>query len=151
MSKRRKFSVEFTRGAVEQASPPGVTCAQVAREPGIRGSLLTRWKREAQSPGAIAFGGSRFRSSDYQGYLAANGLVCSMIAVGHCGDNAPAKAFFELLKRERIYRTSYPTLDAARADVFDYIEQHHPGALARRAWQAQSAAWSLGGRRRGRR
>ena len=94
MSKRRKFSVEFTRGAVEQASPPGVTCAQVAREPGIRGSLLTRWKREAQSPGAIAFGGSRFRSSDYQGYLAANGLVCSMIAVGHCGDNAACEGFF---------------------------------------------------------
>lgn len=49
MSKRRKFSAEFKRG---------VTCAQVARELGIRDTLLTRWKREAQSPGAIAFGGT---------------------------------------------------------------------------------------------
>lgn len=56
MSKRRKFSAEFKRGAVEQASQSGVTCAQVARELGIRDTLLTRWKREVQSPGAIAFG-----------------------------------------------------------------------------------------------
>ena len=51
MSKRRKFSAEFKHGAVEQASRPGVSCAQVARELGIRDSLLTRWKREAQTAG----------------------------------------------------------------------------------------------------
>lgn len=58
MSKRRKFSAEFKRGAVEQASQPGVSCAQVTRELGLRDPLLTRWKREAQNPGAAAFGGS---------------------------------------------------------------------------------------------
>ena len=58
MSKRRKFSAEFKRGAVEQASQPGVSCAQMARELGIRDTLLTRWKREAQSQGAVAFGGA---------------------------------------------------------------------------------------------
>lgn len=58
MSKRRKFSAEFKRGAVEQASQPGVSCAQVARELGIRDTLLTRWKREAQSQGKVAFGGT---------------------------------------------------------------------------------------------
>ena len=50
MSKRRKFSAEFKRGAVEQTSQPGVSCAQVARELGIRDSLLTRWKREIEQP-----------------------------------------------------------------------------------------------------
>ena len=64
MSKRRKFSAEFKRGAVEQASQPGVSCAQVARELGIRDPLLTRWKREAHSPGAIAFGGTGARQVD---------------------------------------------------------------------------------------
>lgn len=54
MSKRRKFSAEFKPGAVEQASQPGVSCAQVARKLGIRDTLLTHWKREAQ--GAVAFG-----------------------------------------------------------------------------------------------
>lgn len=58
MSKRRKFSPEFKRGAVEQASQPGVTCAQVARELGIGGNLLSRWKREAEAEGRQAFGGS---------------------------------------------------------------------------------------------
>lgn len=56
MSKCRKFVAEFKRGAVEQTSQPGVNCAQGGRELGIRDTLLTRRKREAQSPGAIAFG-----------------------------------------------------------------------------------------------
>ncbi|MFB0110992.1 transposase, partial [Xanthomonas euvesicatoria] len=30
MSKRRKFTAEFKRGAVEQASQPGVSCASPA-------------------------------------------------------------------------------------------------------------------------
>lgn len=46
MSKRRKFSPEFKRGAVDQVRQSGVSCAQVARELGIRDGLLTRWKRE---------------------------------------------------------------------------------------------------------
>ena len=58
MTKRRKYSEEFKRGAVEQASQPGVSCAQVARELGIRDNLLTRWKREAQAHGKAAFGGT---------------------------------------------------------------------------------------------
>ena len=58
MSKRRKYSTEFKHGAVEQASRAGVSCAQVARELGIRENLLTRWKREAQAQGKTAFGGT---------------------------------------------------------------------------------------------
>ena len=58
MSKRRKFSAEFKRGALEQANQPGVSCAQVARELGIRDNLLTRWKREAGSQGKSAFAGT---------------------------------------------------------------------------------------------
>lgn len=51
MSKRRKFSADFKRGAVQQVSQPGVSCAQVARGLGIRDTLLARWKREAQNAG----------------------------------------------------------------------------------------------------
>ena len=58
MSKRRKFSAEFKRGAVEQANQSGVSCAQVARELGIRDTLLTRWKREAQGQGPLVFAGA---------------------------------------------------------------------------------------------
>lgn len=57
MSKRRKFSADFKRGGVEPASQPGNSCAQVVRELGVRDSLLTRWKRNAQNPRA-AFAGT---------------------------------------------------------------------------------------------
>ncbi|PPT69139.1 IS3 family transposase, partial [Xanthomonas theicola] len=52
--------------------------------------------------------------------------------VGHCADNAACEGFFGLLKRERIYRMTYPTLDAARADVFQYIERRHNPRMRRR-------------------
>lgn len=35
MPKRRKFSVEFKQGGLEQLSQSGVSCAQVTRELGI--------------------------------------------------------------------------------------------------------------------
>ena len=45
----------------------------------------------------------------------------------HCRamDNAVAESFFQLLKRERIRRRTYLTRDAARQDVFDYIEMFY--------------------------
>ena len=58
MSKRRKYSPEFKRGAVEQVRQPEVSCAQVARELGIGANMLSRWKREADTEGRQAFGGT---------------------------------------------------------------------------------------------
>ncbi len=52
MSKRRKYSAEFKRGAVEQASQSGVSCTQLSRELGTGSSLLTRWVREAEADGS---------------------------------------------------------------------------------------------------
>jgi putative transposase len=40
-------------------------------------------------------------------------------------DNAVAVSFFQLLKRERMWRQTYLTRDAARQDVFDYIEMFY--------------------------
>jgi transposase len=58
MPKRRKYSPEFKKGAVEQARQPGVSCAQVARELGIGANLLSRWQPEIDSQGQQAFSGS---------------------------------------------------------------------------------------------
>ena len=58
MLKRRQYSAEFKHGAVEQTRQPGVSCAQVARELGIGANLLTRWRREADKGGPLAFGGA---------------------------------------------------------------------------------------------
>jgi len=55
MSKRRKFSTEFKREAVQMASMPGVTLRQVGRDLGISEGLLGRWKRELRESGEKAF------------------------------------------------------------------------------------------------
>lgn len=99
----------------------------------IQAVQMAVWQRQGGEPVILhSDRGSQFRSSDYQDYLAANALVCSMSAVGHCGDNAACEGFFGLLKRERIYRMKYPTLDAARTDVFEYIERFHNPRMRRR-------------------
>jgi len=44
---------------------------------------------------------------------------------GNCHDNAVAKSFFRLLKRERIKKKIYGTREEARSDIFDYIEMFY--------------------------
>lgn len=64
-------------------------------------------------------------SDDWRKFLSAHSLVCSMSRRGNCHDNAPVESYFGLLKRERIRRRIYPTKEAARADLFDYIEMFY--------------------------
>jgi putative transposase len=44
---------------------------------------------------------------------------------GNCHDNACAESFFQLLKRERIRRKVYVTIEDAKSDIFDYIEMFY--------------------------
>ena len=57
MVKRRKFSEEYKREAVQLATQPGVTMSQVGRELGINASLLGRWCRDFAANGSAAFPG----------------------------------------------------------------------------------------------
>ena len=50
------------------------------------------------------------------------GVEVSMGSVGDCYDNAVCETFHASLKKERIYRQSWPTRAQARAAVFEYIE-----------------------------
>ena len=50
------------------------------------------------------------------------GIEVSMGSTGDCFDNACCETFHATLKKERIYRHSWPTRAAARAAVFEYIE-----------------------------
>jgi Integrase core domain len=45
-----------------------------------------------------------------------------MGSVGDCFDNAVCETFHATLKKERIYRQSWPTRAAARTAIFSYIE-----------------------------
>ena len=64
-------------------------------------------------------------SEPFQRLMADNGVDCSMSRSGNVWDNAAMESFFSSLKTERIGRKVYPSRDAARADVFDYIERFY--------------------------
>ena len=49
------------------------------------------------------------------------GLVLSTSRPGRCLDNAVAESFFHTLKTELVYQQRYPTREAARLAIFDYI------------------------------
>jgi putative transposase len=66
--------------------------------------------------------GSQYGSDDWVRFCKANRLDPSMSRRGNCYDNAAMESFFGSLKKERVRRRIYPSRDAARADLFDYIE-----------------------------
>lgn len=55
---RRRFSREFKLEAVRLANQEGVPVAQVARDLGLRDSVLRRWMKQYEEKGEQAFGGS---------------------------------------------------------------------------------------------
>jgi putative transposase len=53
----------------------------------VRAVQTAVWQRQGNEPVILhSDRASQFRSADYQKYLLANGLACSMSAVGHCGE-----------------------------------------------------------------
>ena len=46
----------------------------------------------------------------------------SFSRTGQCRDSAVAESFFATLKDELIYRRAWPTRQAARAAIFEFIE-----------------------------
>jgi len=92
----------------------------------VQALLSAVWRRKP-APGLIVHSdqGSQFTSDDWQDFLKAHGLVCSMSRRGNCHDNAVAESFFGLLKRERIKRRIYRNRELARTDVVNYIEMFY--------------------------
>jgi putative transposase len=66
--------------------------------------------------------GCQYTSHRYQHLLAKHGIASSMSRVGDCYDNAVVESFFGTLKTELIDRSPWPTRQAARAAIADYID-----------------------------
>ena len=66
--------------------------------------------------------GSQYSSRQFRKLLNAYDIEPSMSRRGNCHDNAVAESFFSNLKKEQIRRKIYQTREAARQDVFHYIE-----------------------------
>jgi len=92
----------------------------------IHAVLMAVWQQPAPIPIILhSDRGCQFTSEEYQRFLKALQVTCSMSAVGSCADNAAADSFFGVLKHERVNRQHYRTRAEARADIFDYIERCH--------------------------
>src|SRR5262249_43166249 len=52
-------------------------------------------------------------------------IVTSMSRKGNCWDNGPMESFFGTLKTELVHQSEYPNRDAARRDLFTYIEGYY--------------------------
>jgi len=108
----------FNREVVGWSIKPRMT-ADIAVD-----ALTMAWFRRKPAPGLIHHSdrGSQYASGLFQEKLIEFGMTCSMSRKGNCWDNAPTESFFNSLKNERVHGTRYDTHDAARADLFDYIE-----------------------------
>src|SRR5512144_2017096 len=69
--------------------------------------------------------GSQYAGSDYRVVLDANGMIPSMSRTGNCWDNAPMESWFHPLKTELVHHTAYATREAAKRDLFAYIEAYY--------------------------
>jgi transposase InsO family protein len=66
--------------------------------------------------------GVHYACADYRAALVQHGILASMSRKGDCWDNAVAESFFATLELELIMRRDWPTRDAARRAIFQYIE-----------------------------
>jgi putative transposase len=66
--------------------------------------------------------GVQYACEAYRSFLQRHGLVASMSRTGNCYDNALMESFFGTFKTELIYQEDYPTREAARRSIFEYIE-----------------------------
>jgi putative transposase len=69
--------------------------------------------------------GSQYTSEQCQRLMLEHGVTCSLSRSGNVWDNAAMESFLSTLKTERTAGKVYRTRDAARADVFDYIERFY--------------------------
>jgi putative transposase len=87
--------------------------------------MAVRRRRPRQNVLAHSDQGTQYGSDDWHRFCRDHGLVPSMSRRGNCWDNAVAESLFASLKRERVNRRNYRTVDEAKADVFDYIEMFY--------------------------
>jgi putative transposase len=69
--------------------------------------------------------GSQYAAGDYCKILQAAAIFQSMSRKANCWDNAPMESFFGTLKTELVHDGEYPDRDAARRDLFAYIEGYY--------------------------
>jgi putative transposase len=90
----------------------------------VVGALEMAVSQRRPEPGLIHHSdqGSQFVSLGFGQAATKAGISRSMGSKGVCWDNAVAETFFATLKKELVYRHSWPTRRELETAVFDYIE-----------------------------
>ena len=90
----------------------------------VVGALQMATARRKPAPGLVHHSdrGVQYTSLSFGKRLEDEGLVASMGRVGSAYDNALAESFVATLKTELLYRNTWPTRQAARTAIFEYIE-----------------------------
>jgi putative transposase len=110
---------------------------RMTTELALQAQLAAVWRRRPKTRVMVhSDQGSQFTSREWQSFLAQHNLDASISRRGNCQDTAVAESFFQLLKRERVRRRTYLTREAARQDVFEYIEMFYT-----RNASTQTTAW----------
>jgi putative transposase len=80
--------------------------------------------RRKPAPGLVHHSdrGAQYTSLSFGRRLEEEGLIPSMGRVGSAYDNALAESFVATLKTELLYRNGWPTRQAVRSAIFEYIE-----------------------------
>jgi putative transposase len=80
--------------------------------------------RRKPAPGLVYHSnrGVQYTSLSFGRRLEEEGLIPSMGRVGSAYDNALAESFVATLKTELLYRNTWPTRQAVRSAIFEYIE-----------------------------
>jgi transposase InsO family protein len=83
--------------------------------------------RRCPTPGLLHHSdrGCTYTCEDYQTYLAARGITCSMSRRADCYDNAVMESFFATVKKEEADR--FPSYGEAKMRLFDYLEVFYNG------------------------
>lgn len=85
--------------------------------------MMAIWKRKP--PQSLLWHtdrGSQYASESHRQLLKQHGIEQSMSRKANCWDNAVAESFFHSLKTECVNHENYPTREAAKKSIFDYIE-----------------------------
>ncbi len=69
--------------------------------------------------------GSQYAAHAYRRLLAGHGMLCSISRKADCWDNAPMESFFGSMQTELDDGRGYETRQAARNDMFGFIEGFH--------------------------
>jgi len=90
-------------------------------------ALAMAIQRQRPPPGLIHHSdrGSQYAAREYRKLLKNNAMIQSMSRKANCWDNAPVESFFGSLKAELVSHQRYASREAAKRDLFSYIEGYY--------------------------